>query len=342
MKARGSQSKYWCFTVNSPKCIWGPELRLGFEIASLADWEWEEDPARWAGVDYAVWQLERAPETGRLHLQGYLELTNRGYLTKVKKLRGLEGAHLEARRGSPKEAKEYCRKPESRVAGPWETGVWVEEAHRKDQKTKATEQLVARVRAGASDPELWEEFPSLMLIHNRSVVRAREAFGGAKRNSMPIVFLFCGPGGTGKSRTATAIAEYLGDVYVVPTAKSSGLYFDGYRQERSIILDDMDGARCTPGFFKQLCDRYAFSVPVHGAGNVNFNSPYIFITTNRVPKDWWKNQSKTERAAVMRRFACIRFFGSVRTKGPVRAQGAPEVILNPPPWAPGFIVRNRE
>jgi len=287
-------------------------------------------------------ELERAPETGRLHLQGYLELTNRGYLTAVKKLRGLEGAHLEARRGTPKEAREYCRKPDSRVAGPWETGVWVEEAHRKDQKTKATEKLVARVKDGASDPELWEEFPSLMLIHNRSVVKARSALrGGAARNEMPSVFLFVGTAGTGKSRTAHQIASYLGDVFVVPTAKSSGLYFDGYRNERSIIIDDFDGARCAPGFFKQLCDRYAFSVPVHGSGNVNFNSPFIFITSNRAPRWWWKNQSKTEQAAIMRRFACIRFFGYC-TKKASRKEGAPEVILNPPPWAPGFMVMNRK
>lgn len=301
------QTKYYCWTLHEPKMVW-EEISAQF----MEEWEWEEDPKRWPDVQYCVYQLERAPETGRLHLQGYIEFKNRKKFTTVKNMiPALAGAHFEARKGTCDEARTYCMKEDSRVAGPWESGVWEPEKQRKDQKTKATELLVRRTREGASDAELWEEFPSLMLIHSRKVVEVREVFNGNKRNTMPIVFLFCGIAGAGKSRTANTLAAFLGSVFVVPTAKSSGLYFDGYRQERSIIIDDMDGARCTPGFFKQLCDRYAFTVPVHGRGNVNFNSPYIFITTNRVPKQWWKNQSDTETKAIMRRFSCIIFFGDL-------------------------------
>lgn len=335
------QTKYYCFTLASPRMVW-EEISVDF----IEEWEWDEDPTRWKAfpdIQYMVYQLERAP-SGLLHLQGYLELKNRTrFVTLKKRMPALQEAHFEARQGTCEEARNYCMKVDTRVAGPWEHGVFLPEAQRKDQKTKATEKLVARVKAGATDPELWEEFPSLMLIHNRSVVKARGALLGNHnvRREMPNVFLFVGTGGTGKSRTAHAIAQYLGDVFVVPTAKSSGLYFDGYRGERSIIIDDFDGARCAPGFFKQLCDRYAFSVPVHGAGNVNFNSPYIFITSNRSPRWWWKNQSKTEQNAIMRRFCCIRFFGYAQKKA-VRSAKAPEVILTPPPWAPGFIVMNRQ
>lgn len=304
------QTKYYCWRISNPRMVW-EEISAEFP----EEWEWDEDPTRWKAfpdIAYMVYQLERAP-SGLLHLQGYLELKNRArFVTLKKRMPAFEGAHFEARQGTADEARNYCMKVDTRIAGPWEFGKWEPEAQRKDQKTKATEKLVARVKTGATDAELWEEFPSLMLIHNRSVVKARSVFAdGGKRTEMPTVFLFAGTAGTGKSRTAHLIAQYLGDVYVVPTAKSSGLYFDGYRGERSVIIDDMDGARCNPGFFKQLCDRYPFTVPIHGQGNVNFNSPFIFITTNRAPRFWWKNQSATEQKAIMRRFACIRFFGYV-------------------------------
>lgn len=315
------QTKYYCFTLARPKMVW-EEISAEFP----EEWEWDEDPTRWKAfpdIQYMVYQLERAP-SGLPHLQGYLELKNRArFVTLKKRMPALEGAHWEARQGTCEEARNYCMKVDTRIAGPWEHGVFEPEAQRKDSKTKATEKLVKRVREGASDLELWEEHPGLMLIHNRNVGEARRAFAAVpKRAEMPSVFLFAGTAGSGKSRTAHTIASFLGSVYVVPTAKSSGLYFDGYRGERSVIIDDMDGARCTPGFFKQLCDRYPFTVPVHGRGNVEFNSPYIFITTNRAPRFWWAKQSTTEQKAIMRRFCCIRFFGTVRPQANVVAYDA--------------------
>jgi len=303
------QTKYYCWTLANPGS-------LCEEYGNPGEWEWEHSPATWSDVAYVVYQLERCPKTGTLHLQGYLELKNRArFLSVKKKVPALAEAHFEARKGNADEARDYCMKLDTRVAGPWEHGLWTPEQQRKDQKTKATELLVKRVREGASDSQLWEEFPGLMLIYNGSVKKARIAFGpAAQRSQMPNVFLFVGVAGTGKSRTAQIIARNLGTVYTVPTAKSSGLYFDNYCCQTSIIIDDFDGARCTPAFFKQLCDRYAFSVPVHGTGNVNFNSPNIFITTNRIPKQWWKNQTQTEVKAIMRRFCCIIFFGRREAK----------------------------
>ena len=74
-------------------------------------------------VRYAIWQTEKCPETGRLHYQGYLELAKPMRIVAVKNLLPqLEGAHFEPRRGTRDQARDYCRKAETKIDGPWEHG----------------------------------------------------------------------------------------------------------------------------------------------------------------------------------------------------------------------------
>lgn len=70
-------------------------------------------------IKFAVWQLERCPDTGNLHLQGYAELRSPMRLAAFKRALGDDRAHVEVRRGSAAQAIAYCEKPESRVRGPW-------------------------------------------------------------------------------------------------------------------------------------------------------------------------------------------------------------------------------
>jgi len=243
-----------------------------------------------------------------------VEFTERKRLTQVKKMLGLERAHFEFRRGTQAEAMAYSEKEDTRVDGPWRSGEPSVQEQGK-AKTKATALLVTRTREGASDRELWEEHPGLMLLHNRNIATIRSVFRskGARR-SMPTVIFFCGTPGTGKSRTAHLLGEYISTngVYVVPEARSSGLYWDGYEQQDVIILDDFDGGRCKPSFLKQLCDRYPFSVSPIGRPNMQFNSHTVIITSNYAPRFWWPKASKSDPTlmkAVWRRFAWVQFFG---------------------------------
>lgn len=68
---------------------------------------------------YVSWQLEEG-ESGTRHVQGYLELTKSCRIPHIKKY--LPTAHLEARRGTREQARDYTRKDESRIEGPWERG----------------------------------------------------------------------------------------------------------------------------------------------------------------------------------------------------------------------------
>lgn len=72
---------------------------------------------------YASYQYEQG-ESGTLHYQGYLEFSKPNRLHAVK-IGVFARAHFEKRRGSPIDAREYTRKLEGRVAGPWECGKWI-------------------------------------------------------------------------------------------------------------------------------------------------------------------------------------------------------------------------
>ena len=71
-------------------------------------------------IRYAIWQLEKCPSTGRLHIQGYLEFKRGVRYRAVQRAVGEENAHVEVRSKSREACKVYCSKPETRISGPYE------------------------------------------------------------------------------------------------------------------------------------------------------------------------------------------------------------------------------
>lgn len=89
-------SKCWCFTVN------GEEEAINVYYTSL------EKPD---SVRYLIVGRERGSDTGRLHLQGYFTCDSAVRVSGIKKWGGFwSTCHLEKRRGSHEEARDYCKK----------------------------------------------------------------------------------------------------------------------------------------------------------------------------------------------------------------------------------------
>lgn len=135
-----AQARNWCFTIHDPASIW------------------EEDPRE----RYVVWQLESCPETGRKHLQGYVEFNKQLRLAALKKLHPT--AHWEARRGTRDQARAYCMKEETRLEGPYERGTW------ETQQGKRTdlEGAVAALREGGMK-RVVEEHPTVFVKFHKGL-----------------------------------------------------------------------------------------------------------------------------------------------------------------------------
>jgi len=320
--SQGSKSKYWCFTVNNPRSVVLADY--GYDD-SCWPFEWDA-PWREFPVKFLIWSLEMEQT---LHVQGYLELDQPLRMTSLKKWPGLEGAHFEMRGkfSSQAAAIAYCEKINhekyrekwhTHLDGPYRVGTPVQIEVGQAKKINAAT-LVAYIRDGWSDEKLWDAAPGMMLIHGRKTSDVRQAFNIIpQRTERPFVFMFVGAPGTGKTRTAYEIARRLGDVYTVDTARGSGLYWDGYNGQKCVILDEMDGHRMQLNFFKQLTDRYPFKVHPLGRPGVNFNSPYIFITSNTTPLNWWPKAMnlKNNYEAVMRRVFVAQFFPKYKYEFP--------------------------
>jgi len=277
-----SRAKNWVFTVNNPD-----------DGAVLT-------PEAWPSFAYACWQKEEG-ESKTPHFQGFVQFTDKLSLSQVKALDGLERAHLEVMRGKAEANRAYCTKPEGRLDGPFEVG------HMVSGQGTRTDVLAVKeaIDAGASREELYSDHFITYSRMERFVNNYR-SFVALPRSSAPIVLLFVGLAGMGKTRSAMNLALQLGSVYMAPRPKGSGSYFDKYDGQDVFFIDEMSGAFCTPTFFNTLCDRYPMELPVHGGVGHQFISKYIIITANLLPSMWWKSFNV---AACLRRITVvIKFF----------------------------------
>lgn len=114
-------SRGWVYTIFNI-----PDLRNGSGPVTPEDFD------RWFAsfeayldrIKYVIGQVERCPQSGRLHLQLYVEFNSPVRVGELQRIRGLQPGYgwAEPRRGTPQEAAAYCCKEESRVLGPFELG----------------------------------------------------------------------------------------------------------------------------------------------------------------------------------------------------------------------------
>lgn len=231
----------------------------------------------WSSCSYAVYQLERSL-TGTIHLQAYAEFTSSVKLATLQGLPGLGGGHFERRRGTAKQAADYCKKEDSRILGYWEFGTLSAQGKRSD-----LEAVKKFIDANPDFEELdladshfgqWVRYGPRFMEYNR--LRKK------KRNYPMEIEVLYGPTGTGKTRYAF---ETYPDAYFQPPGK----WWPDYEGQETVIIDEMYGSRFPLGFFLQLTDRYPLKVEVKG-GTREFTSKRIVFTSNYHPHEWYANK----------------------------------------------------
>lgn len=276
-----------------------------------------------------VHQLERGEENGVLHVQGYVYFKEPRTMATVKRLLGYDSAHLEPRRGSHTQAKDYCMKLDTRVAGPWEFGDSA--AVPEFQGDNGWGELLCDART-MREVEMFEKYPERMIRCYKGINRFRQLCTPSRNWPMRVCVLV-GPSGVGKTYTAHKLAEGKTH-YVVPEPKQSGLYMDGYEGQEVVIVDEMSKRFFTRCGLLRLLDRYAMKVSVHG-NQVEFTSRIIIFTSNKHPKEWYNSGYDWEDDPLRRRLTengnkvwHMRGVGELYIKDPVLdAQWKPEAEM---------------
>lgn len=203
---------------------------------------------------------------GTPHIQGYAELSHRMRLKTLQK--HVPRAHIEARRGSAKEAADYCKKDHDFE----EYGEMSQQGSRHDLDS---------VRVTASDSGM----RGVTAVYNHQQIMVAEKFltyNEDEREWKPYVVWFHGPTGTGKSKRAR---EMLGDdVYTKNTASK---WWNGYDRHEDVIIDDFRDSWWDLTYMLALLDRYGFRVETKG-GMRQMLARRIVVTSALHPKDCYR------------------------------------------------------
>ena len=260
------------------------------------------------GGRYIIFSLERT-ETQRLHYQGYVEWATPTRFARCKLLLGFDSVHVEKRIKTRSEAREYCRKEDSHVDGPWEAGRWI--GH-QDAPCHLTE-CIHMLRDGANMVEV-ADFAPAVWARNHNALRIYQSWCARGRDpEVPSrVVVFFGPPGVGKTRFAWHDLHFLGKPYF---NKSSGdRWFDGYAGEQHMLIDDFEPDVGGIRYWLRVFDRYPMPVAIKG-GFVQLRTTLIYITSNVHPSEWFPEALPVHQLALKRRIEIIDMTYEMRLYG---------------------------
>jgi hypothetical protein len=120
-------------------------------------------------VRYLIYQKEKCPRTGREHFQGYLELKKKKTIKGVKNIFG-EDCYVLPRRGSREQARDYVRKEDSRIDGPWEVGDFGAGGQGARNDLRGAYDMV---KENKKEKEILEALPSTFIRNYRGLREAR-------------------------------------------------------------------------------------------------------------------------------------------------------------------------
>lgn len=267
------KSRGWSITINNP---------TQEDVEALTSEPFE----------YLIFQFEIGNEQNTLHIQGFIYYKS----LRVWPKKRFPRAHLEKVKSISAIIK-YCSKEETRCtlpgSGPFEYGTRPIQGQRSDLEELASQTLdfTIPMKSIAADN------PTSFIRYGRGLITLRNIVADP-RTTKPKVYWFWGDSAAGKTSAAIQLAGE-GKTYYV---KDSSMWWDNYTFEDVIVIDDYDINKFPYRELLRLLDRYKYQGQVKG-GYTQINSPYIAITCDRHPKDFWV---ENEYAQIVRRLDAIR------------------------------------
>lgn len=207
---------------------------------------------------YICWGRERCPDTDREHYQGFIVFDRTYRIPGGKRvLGGGDTAHLESRRGTRKQAIDYCRKDGEFTEWGNVGRRTIEDLLRTDIKT------------------IREENPLFYVRYHRGIEKLLSTpKGGLNFRNIEVTWLW-GATGVGKTRQVMEMES----VYKLDPPYQ---WFDGYEGEDILLLDDFDNETIARGMLLNILDGYRLRLPIKG-GHTWAEWTKVFVTSNEHP-----------------------------------------------------------
>jgi RNA helicase./Putative viral replication protein. len=268
---KDTQHRDWLFTINNPE---QSEKELYDYLTALNH------------IKYFTFQREKG-EQGTEHYQGYLCYTVPKLFSTVKNLFSepniRPAAHLEPRKGTKIQAREYCQKQDTRIGDNYEYGEFTAEGERADLK-----QLKQLIEQGADDLELADTVTTAYASHLSFVDRHRERmihqkFGKIRRLNLEVTYIY---GETGLGKTRYVMDKY-GDENVYRITNYDGNLFDNYNNEDVIVFEEFR-SQVRIDIMLNFLDVYPLRLPARYNNKIACFTK-VYILTNLALDEQYKN-----------------------------------------------------
>lgn len=235
-------------------------------------------------VTYLVWSLE-CGKAGNIHWQMYVEFSQQMSMSQIKKIFGNNTIHIERRKGTAKQAADYCKKnDDTHLAGPWELGEISHQGVDLEARMEREDEITVIGKLARGEIHLKDAPYDLIRGCPAGIKMAMTLAPPVRRKQVDIYYI---EGETGIGKTY-GIFKMFPDAYR-PVIAGEKLWFDGYNGEKTLLLDELRG-NIKLSYLLQILDPYPLKVEIKG-GTVNAEWERVFITTNTPPEKWYPRVS---------------------------------------------------
>ena len=233
-------------------------------------------------IRYFTFQREKGGETGTEHFQLYIEFDVGKTFNTMKEY--FDTAHIENRRGSKRQARNYCQKNETRMDGHivFEHGEFTESGERSD-----IGEITQMIEEGATDREIQLAFPSQFFRYFRNISQLRQLCLETKFNDvfreLDITYIY---GSTEKGKSRYVLEKYgYTKVYRVTNYDNSS--FEYYKGEDVIVFEEFRSSFKIEDMLKYL-EGYPLMLPSRYNNKVACYTK-VYIITNWALSEQYKN-----------------------------------------------------
>lgn len=245
---------------------------------------------------FAVWQRERCPSTGRVHVHVYVRFVGRKRFGSVKNAFARQDMHLEPCHGTEEECTNYVEKEESRIEAGARYGEY-EPTEGTQGKRSDLEAIAEKCKANVNLATIAMEHPG-DFIRYHSGITALHTKVAAKPPVMRQmqVTVYYGPTATGKTHR---VMNTYPECFVVVPGRGP---FDMYNGEDVVFFDEFDWTSWSIFEMNRYLDKYRLIL------NCRYNNRYagwthVVICANSSPLTWWPNAELPVVQAFRRRIS---------------------------------------